>query len=36
VIPSFSLHFAFMLEDYYLQSGDAGTLREYLGTLMAC
>lgn len=35
VIPCFSFHFAFMLEDYYLHSGDAGTVREYLGTLMA-
>lgn len=33
VIPVFSLHWIFMLWDYYWETADLSTVREYLGTM---
>lgn len=33
IIPSFSLHFVFMLLDYYWQTGDTGFIRRYRSTV---
>ncbi|MGZ7441480.1 alpha-L-rhamnosidase-related protein [Paenibacillus sp. TH7-28] len=35
IIPSFSLHFIFMLRDYYWQTGDRKLVRRYRSTLDA-